>query len=117
MIERTLTREARVDAETQRVRERKRSRVERGAGDVPLEPGNRDDEQMAVGKTPSTETSTLAKEDQRQQVKNKRNKWRKTVRLEQEFRDASASSDPTVTLEHPGSGEPQSRPGSVLVQK
>ena len=35
-------------AETERVKERKRARVERGAGAVPMEPGNRDDEQMAV---------------------------------------------------------------------
>ena len=34
--------------ETERVKERKRDRVERGAGDVPMEPRNRDDEQMAV---------------------------------------------------------------------
>ena len=30
------------------MKERKRARVERGAGDVPVEPGNRDDEQVAV---------------------------------------------------------------------
>ena len=30
------------------MRERKRARVERGAGDVPGVPENRDDEQMAV---------------------------------------------------------------------
>ena len=35
-------------AETERVKERKRARVERGAGDVLLEPGNRADEQVAV---------------------------------------------------------------------
>ena len=35
-------------AETERVKERKRARVERGAEDAPTEPGNRDDEQMAV---------------------------------------------------------------------
>ena len=35
-------------AETERVKEMKRARGERGAGDVPMEPGNRDDEQMAV---------------------------------------------------------------------
>ena len=35
-------------AETERVKERKRARVERGAGDVPMEPGNRGDEQVAV---------------------------------------------------------------------
>ena len=35
-------------AETERVKERKRARVERGAGVVPMEPGKRDDEQVAV---------------------------------------------------------------------
>ena len=44
-------------------------------------------------------------------------KLRKTVRFEQEASSASASSDPTVTLEYPASGETQSRPESVLVQK
>ena len=33
-------------AETERVKERKRARVKRGAGDVPVEPGN--EEQVAV---------------------------------------------------------------------
>ena len=53
-IERTLTGEARMDthkdrlAETERVKERKRARFERGAGDVPMEPGSKDDEQVAV---------------------------------------------------------------------
>ena len=31
-------------AQTERAKERKRARVERGARDVPMEPGNRDDE-------------------------------------------------------------------------
>ena len=44
-------------------------------------------------------------------------KLRKTVRFEQEASKASASSDPTVALEYPASGETQDRPGSVLVQK
>ena len=35
-------------AETERVKERKRARVERGAGNVPMEPGSRDDDQVAV---------------------------------------------------------------------
>ena len=54
IIERTLTGKARMNAykdriaETERVKERKRARIERGAGDVPMEPGNRDDEQVAV---------------------------------------------------------------------
>ena len=44
---------------------------------------------------------------------------RKTVRFEQEApsSSAAASSDPTVALEYPASGETQSRPASVLVQK
>ena len=54
IIERTLSGKARMNAykdrvaETERVKERKRARVERGARDVPVEPGNRDDEQVAV---------------------------------------------------------------------
>ena len=43
--------------------------------------------------------------------------WRKTERLEREAPNTSASSDPCVALEHPVSGEIQSRPGSALVQK
>ena len=54
IIERTLTRKASMNvykdriAETERIKERTRARVERCAGDVLMEPGNRDDEQMAV---------------------------------------------------------------------
>ena len=54
IIERTKTGKARMNAykdriaETERVGARKGARVERGAGDVPMEPGNRDDEQVAV---------------------------------------------------------------------
>ena len=44
-------------------------------------------------------------------------KLRKTVRFEQEAPSAAASSDPTVLLEYPASGETQDRPRSVLVQK
>ena len=45
-------------------------------------------------------------------------KLRKTIRFGQEASSSSAaaSSDPTVALEYPASGETQSRPGSVLVQ-
>ena len=44
---------------------------------------------------------------------------KKTVRFEQEASSSSAaaSSDPIVALEYLASGETQSRPGSVLVQK
>ena len=44
-------------------------------------------------------------------------KLRKTVRFEQEVPSAAASSDPTVALEYPASGETPDRLGSVLVQK
>ena len=53
-IEKTLTGEARIGtckdriAGTQRVRVKRRARVERGAVDVPEEPGDKDDEQVAV---------------------------------------------------------------------
>ena len=91
ITERTLTGKARMNAckgriaDTERVKERKRARVERGAGDVLGVPGNRDDEQMAVRQADASggdirenqheddrmrETSTLPKEDQRQQLKN-----------------------------------------------
>ena len=45
-------------------------------------------------------------------------KLRKTVRFEQEASSSSAaaSSDPTVALENPSSGETQSLSGSILVQ-
>ena len=36
-------------AERKRVRERRRTQVKRGTGDVLEEPGNRNDEQVAVG--------------------------------------------------------------------
>ena len=54
IIEGTLTGKARMNAyrdriaETERVKDRKRARVVRGAGDVPMKHGNRDDERMAV---------------------------------------------------------------------
>ena len=44
-------------------------------------------------------------------------KWRKTVRFEQEALNTSASSDPYVALEHPVRDETPSRTGSVLVQR
>ena len=54
IIEKTLTGRAGMNAykdriaETQRVKERERARVEQGAGDMPMEPRNRDDDQVAV---------------------------------------------------------------------
>ena len=110
-------------AEKQRVKERKRARVERGAGDVPRVPENRADEQMAVGQADASggdirenhyeedkKGSEAASEEQP-------DKLRKTVRFEQEAPSATASSDPNVAQEYPLSGEIQSRPVSVRVQE
>ena len=53
-MERTLAAEARMEtykdriAGRKQVRERRRARIERGTGDVPEEPGNKNDEQVAV---------------------------------------------------------------------
>ena len=46
-----------------------------------------------------------------------RDKLRKTAQFEQEAPSAAASSNPTVALEYFASGETQSRPECVLVQK
>ena len=89
IIERTLTGKARMNAhkdkiaETERVKERKRARVERGAGEVHMVLENRDDEQVvrhadAPGDIRENQHEedrmrdihVVAKEDQRQQVKN-----------------------------------------------
>ena len=138
IIERTLAGEARMDtckdrlAETERVKERIRARVERGAGDVPMEPGNTDDEQVAVRHADAS--GGYIKENQHEERRmrdiqvrkrgpeaageERTNKWRKTVRFEQEAPNASASSDPYVVLwSILASGETHSRSGSVLVQK
>ena len=136
ITERPLTGKARMNAhkdridETERVKERKRARVERVAGDVLLEPGNRDDEQLPVGHADAS--GGYIRENQHEenimkdiQVNQKgpeaasqeqMDQWRKTVRFEQEGPSASASSDPLVALEYPASGETQDRPGSLLVQ-
>ena len=120
IIERTLTGKARMNAykdriaETKRVTDRKRARVERGAGDVPMEPGNRADEQVAADRMRDIHDGRRGSEAAGDE---QTDKWRKTVRFEQAAPSAAASSDPTVALEYPASGETQNRQGSVLVQK
>ena len=85
IIERTLTGKARMNAykdriaETERVKERKRARVERGAGDVPMEPGNRDDEQVAVRYADASGGDIRGKPARRGQ--NERHpRWQKRIR-------------------------------------
>ena len=137
IIERTLPGQARMNAykdrvaETERVKERKRARVERGAVDVPGVPENRDDEQKAVRQADVSggDIREIQHEEDRMRdihvgqrgseaaSEEQPDKLRKTVRFEQEAPSAAASSDPAVALEHLASGETQDRPGSVLVQK
>ena len=95
----------------------KSARVGRGTGDVPMEPGNRDDEEVAVRHADASggdirdnqhegdrmrdihvgkRGSEAASEDQP-------DKLRKIVRFEQEASSPSESSDPTVALEYPAS--------------
>ena len=111
-------------AETELVKERRRARVERDAGDVPMERGNEeqmadrhavasgkderqhDDKDIHIGKGGS-ETACEEQPD----------KLRKTVRFEQEVPSSSSSSTIHVSLEYPASGERQDRPEPVLVQK
>ena len=137
IIGRTLTGKTRMNAykhriaETERVKERKRARVERGAGDVLMEVGNRADEQVAVRHADASGGDIRENQHEENRMRDIRvgkrgseaaseeqpDKLRKTVQFEQEPPSASASSDPPVALEHPARGETQDRPGSVLVQK
>ena len=100
-------------AETERVEERKRARVERGAGDVPVEPRNRDDEQVAVRHADASGGYIMENQHEEDRMRDiqvsKRgseaaseehsDKLRKKVLFEQEGPNASASSNPYVALE------------------
>ena len=104
--------------QTEQVKERKRARVETEAGDVPMEPGNRDDEQIAVGRADASGGDiNVGKRGSRTASEEQPDKLRKTVQFEQEASGAASSSDPAVPLEYLASGETQDRPSSVLVQK
>ena len=95
-----------------------------------MEPGNRADEQVAVRHSDLSGGDITENQHEENRMRDihfgKRgaeaaseeqpDRLRKTVRFEQEASSASVSSDPTVALEYPASGETQSRPGSVLVQ-
>ena len=90
--------------------------------DVPMEPGNRAGEQVAVRHADASGGDI--REDQHEEDRmrdvhigkrgpeaageEQSDKWRKTVRFEQEASSASASSDPIDTLEYPASGETKS---------
>ena len=109
IIERILMGKARMNAckdriaETERVKERKRARVEQGAGDVPRVPGH--EEQMADGEEEKQHDENRLSHvhigkrgsetaDEEQQP----DKLRKTVRFEQEAPNTSPSSSTHVSL-------------------
>ena len=112
------------------MKERKRARVERGAGNVLMGPRNEGDEQVAVRQAAASCLDIRENQHKENRMKDihvgKRgsetanaeqpDKSRKTMRLEQEAPSTLSSSDPQVSLEYPASGETQDRPGSVLVQ-
>ena len=101
------------------------------AGDAPEEPGNRDDERVAVRHADASGGDIIENQHDEKLMRDihigrrgsetanekQPHKWRKTERFQQEAPNASASSDPLVALAYPASGETQDRPGSVLVQK
>ena len=96
-----------------------------------MEPGNRDDDQVAVRHADASGGDIRENQHEQDRMRDihvvKRgseavgekqpDKLRKTVRFGQEAPNASASSDPYVALEYPASGETPSRPVSALVQK
>ena len=117
-------------AQTQRVKERKRARVERGAGDVPVEPVSRADEQVAVRHADASGGDIRENQHDENRTRDihvgKRgpeaageepDHVKEDRRFEQEAPNAAAPSDPTVIVEqHLASGELQCRPETVLVQ-
>ena len=98
---------------------------------MPMEPGNRDDEQVAVRHADASGGDIRENQHEEDRMRDihvgnrgpeaageeQPDKLRKTVRFEQEAPSAAAPSDPTVALQYPASGETQDRPVSVLVQK
>ena len=125
-IEKTMTGEASIDtckdriAETERVRVKRRARIERGAVDVPEEPGDKDDGQVAVRHADASGGYIIENQHEEKRMRDvqvskrgseatseeQTDEWRKAVRFLQESPNTSASSDPYV-----------GRLGSVLVQK
>ena len=134
IIKRSLAGEARMKTYKYRIAERRRvrgrrARIERGAGDVPEEPGSKHDEQVAVRRADAPGGTENQHEEKimRDIRVNKRgsgatseeqlDEWRKTERLEHEAPNTSASSDPFVAPENHVRDETPSRSGSVLGQK
>ena len=117
--------------ERERVRGRKRARIERGTGDVPEEPGDRNDEKVAVRLADASGGYMLENQHEEKRMRGIRvtkrgsgetseeqlDGWRKIERLEHEAPNTSAFSDPCFALGHRVSCGTQDQPGSVNVQK
>ena len=104
-------------AETERVKERQKARVERGAGGVLVEPGS--EEQMADRHVVASGEDESQHDENRMRdihigkrrsetvTEEQPDRWRRTVRFEQEAPNTSSSSATHVSLEYPASGERQ----------
>ena len=106
IIERTLTGKARVNAykdriaETERVRERTRARIEEGAEDVLMEPGNRDDEQVAVRRADASGGDIMENQHEENRMRDiqvnkwgSEGKWRTIRQIEEESTIRAKSSE------------------------
>ena len=130
IIEVTLTGVAKMKAyqdrvaEKERVNERKRARVERGARDVLMEHGKEeqvaDRHSVASGEEEKQHEENrmrdvhIGKRESKTAKEEQPDKLRKTVRFEQEAPNTSSSSSTRVSLEYLASGEQQSWPGPYL---
>ena len=88
------------------MKERKRAPVERGAGDGPIEPGNRDDEQVAVRHADASGGDIIENQHEEDRMRDihignrgsetaneeQSDNSRKTVRFEQDAPNTSSSS-------------------------
>ena len=98
---------------------------------MPEEPGNKNDERVADRHADASGGYIIENQHDEKSMRDiqvskrgsgaaseeQSDNWRKTVRFEQEASSALTSSDPSVALEYPASGEIQKKLGPVLVQK
>ena len=99
-------------AERKRVRERRRAQLKKGTGDVPEEPGIKNDEQVAVRHADASGCYIIENQHEEKIMRGIRvckrgsgatgeeqlDEWRKSERLERGAPNTSASFDPCVAL-------------------
>ena len=95
---------------------------------MPEEPGNKNDEQVAVRRADASGGYIMENQHEEKIIRDiqvskrgsgaareeQSDKCKKTERFEQEAPNASATSDPHAALAYPASGEIQSRPGTYI---